>query len=266
MYPAPAGGEGRAPWRSSGPGCTSGRRRATWRSRPCRGASSPSAPAIGALIVGIVLAIMVPRIDATRRRTPPRTPRSGRKVRKESDARITRAQRATLGRGEGAHAGRRRAPAPRLEAAKGKLMRRCEADMYADAKARGASGEIKPVTAPPECERAPGTPTTRRLRRLRLLHADDRDQAQRAQPGRRARLPVPRGRPLRHVHVRVVPTEPIPGEKLVVDAASRRRSSPRPASASRASRREQEPAPPRRTRKPDGLPLRQRTERVTWPR
>jgi hypothetical protein len=35
-------------------------------------------------------------------------------------------------------------------------MEKVKADMYADAKARGASGEIKPVTAPPTCEIAQG--------------------------------------------------------------------------------------------------------------
>ena len=117
--------EGEPVSRSSGPGCTSGRHRATSRSRPCRGASSRIGTGIGA----------ADRRDRARdhgpadrrqqgRRTPPRTPRSGRKVAQGEQRAHHARQRATLGRREGADAGRRRPRPPSVEAAKGKLDRR----------------------------------------------------------------------------------------------------------------------------------------------
>ena len=103
--------------------------------------------------------------------------------------------------------------------------------MYADAQARGASGEIKPVTAPPECERAPGTPTTGDYgvfncfmptteikRSERNLAGTSATRSARSSTTTRSRT---RGA-----------AELIPGEKLVVDAASRRaapRALPAPA-------------------------------------
>ena len=191
---------------------------------PPRGVEIPPVPwrklaigtAIGALIVGIALAIMVPRIDATKTQNAAEEAAFRAKVRKESNARITRAQRATLGEAKALRpaAG---ATGAEVEAAKAELIAAMEADMYAGAQARGASGEIKPVTAPPECERAPGTPTTGDYAVFNCFMPTT--EIKRSDRNLAGNL----GYPFRGVvHYDTFTyawcrSEPIPGEKLVVD-------------------------------------------------
>jgi hypothetical protein len=132
---------------------------------PPRGVEIPPVPwrklaigtGIGALIVGIALAILVPRIDETKDRNAAEEAAFRAQVQREQGARITYAQRATMGEAK-ALAPAAGASASEIEDARAKLREAMEADLYAAAKARGASGEIKPVTGPPTCERAPGTP------------------------------------------------------------------------------------------------------------
>lgn len=134
---------------------------------PPRGVEIPPVPwrklaigtGIGAVIVGIALAIMVPRIDATKDQTATADAAFKAKAQQQSNARIKHAQRASFGEAK-ALAPAAGASASEIEDARGKLRSAVEADMYAEAKARGASGEIKPVTGPPQCVRTPGTPAT----------------------------------------------------------------------------------------------------------
>jgi hypothetical protein len=114
---------------------------------------------IGAVIVGIALAILVPRIDETKTQNAAETAAFKERARKENVARINKSQTARFGDAK-ALAPAAGASAAEVEAAKAQLMDKVVADMYADAKARGKTGEIKPVTAPPTCDRAPGTPTS----------------------------------------------------------------------------------------------------------
>jgi hypothetical protein len=132
---------------------------------PPRGVEIPPVPwrkiaigtGIGAVIVGIALAILVPRIDETKTQNAAEEAAFRAKVQREQSERITRAQRATMGEAK-ALAPAAGASASEIEDARGKLNAAMQADLYADARARGASGEIKPVTGPPQCVRAPGTP------------------------------------------------------------------------------------------------------------
>ena len=215
--------------------------------------------------LGIALAIMVPRIDDHKKQNAAeRRPRSGRKVRQGDNARITRAQARDARRGEGAACRPRARWPPSVEAAKGKLNAAMEADMYAGAKARGASGEIKPVTAPPECERTPGTPDDRRLRRLRLLHVTT--EIPRASATWRApRLPVPRGRRLRDVHVRLVQA---PSRSRARSSCSTPEAAVQlPAACQRPTGLARGRNPGRRGRTDEArMGSATRTERVTWPR
>ena len=114
---------------------------------------------IGAVIVGIALAIMVPRIDDSKTEYAAEYAAFKERVRQENVARINKSQTARFGDAKALlpAAG---ASAAEVEAAKAQLMDKVEADMYADAKARAQTGEIKPVTAPPTCDRAIGTPET----------------------------------------------------------------------------------------------------------
>jgi hypothetical protein len=132
---------------------------------PPRGVDIPPVPwrkvaigfGVGALIVGIALAILVPRIDSTKDRNAAEEAAFQARVQREQGARITKAQRASFGEAKALAPGAG-ASASEIEDARGKLRSAMEAALYADAKSRGASGEIKPVTGPPTCERAPGTP------------------------------------------------------------------------------------------------------------
>ncbi len=132
---------------------------------PPRGVEIPPVPwrklaigtGVGALILGIALAIMVPRIDTNKRQTAAADAAHRAQAQAKSNARITHAQRASFGDAK-ALAPAAGASASEIEDARTKLRAAMEAEMYADAQARGASGEIKRVTGPPTCERAPATP------------------------------------------------------------------------------------------------------------
>ncbi|MDA0183371.1 hypothetical protein OJ997_23880 [Solirubrobacter phytolaccae] len=114
---------------------------------------------VGAVIVGIGLAIMVPRIDSSKDQYAADYAAFKERVRQENVARINKAQAAKTGEGLALRPADG-ASAAEVEAARTQLMDKMQTDMYADAKARSASGEIKQVTAPPTCERAEGTPTS----------------------------------------------------------------------------------------------------------
>jgi len=113
---------------------------------------------IGAVVLGIALAIMVPRIDATKERNAAEYAEFRAKARAAHVARVTHAQRASFGEARELRPKPGASPED-VQAARNTLITLVQDDMYADAKARAAKGEIKPVTAPPVCERTPGSPT-----------------------------------------------------------------------------------------------------------
>lgn len=114
---------------------------------------------IGAVIVGIALAIMIPRIDSNKDKNAAEYAAFKERVRVENVARINKAQAAKTGEAL-ALVPASGASTAEVTSAKAQLMDKVTADMYADAKARGAAGEMKPVTAPPSCEIAQGHPET----------------------------------------------------------------------------------------------------------
>ena len=143
--------------RSSGPGCTSGRRRATSTSRRCRGASSAIGAAVGVLVLGVALAVMIPRIDDRQERA-----RRGRSALDE--ARGVAPNRARMN-----HPRSRDTRRPRAAARRGRLRRRAarraraalddsRPSIFADARARATARREAPGHGPTTCERAPGTP------------------------------------------------------------------------------------------------------------
>src|SRR5690242_17301612 len=113
---------------------------------PPRGVEIPPVPwrklaigtGIGAVIVGIALAIMVPRIDATKTQTAADDAAFRAKARKESNARIAHAQRASLGDAKALlpAAG---ASAAEVATARAALVEHVKGAMYTDAQARGRS-------------------------------------------------------------------------------------------------------------------------------
>lgn len=114
---------------------------------------------VGAVVVGIALAIMIPRIDSSKDQYAADYAAFKEQVRQENVARINKAQAAKTGEALALLPAKDASPAE-VQAANAQLMDKMKADMYADAQARGKAGEIKPVTAPPTCERAQGTPTS----------------------------------------------------------------------------------------------------------
>jgi type II secretory pathway pseudopilin PulG len=114
---------------------------------------------IGAVIVGVALAILVPRIDTSKEESAARKAAEKRAAVAQNRARINRSQ--TPHQGDASSllpaAG---ASAAEVAAAKGQLMERMKADLLADARKRAAAGEMRPVTGAPTCNRTLGTPTS----------------------------------------------------------------------------------------------------------
>lgn len=190
---------------------------------PPRGVEIPPVPwrklaigaAAGAVIIGIALAIMVPRIDANKTQTAAADAAFQAKAQQQSNERITRAQRASFGDAK-AIAPAAGASASELEDARAKLRSAMEAEMFKDAKARGASGEIKPVTGPPVCERTPGTAEAGRFGIFDCFMPTS------AVPATKRNMAGSLGYPFRAVlnydafTYAWCRSEPIPGEKAVV--------------------------------------------------
>jgi hypothetical protein len=111
---------------------------------------------IGAVIVGIALAIMVPRIDTNKRQTAARKAAEKRQAVAQNRARINREQAPHHGAAvallPSAHAS-----AAERAAAKAQLMDHVRADIVADAHARAAAGEMHDVVGTPACTTVPGT-------------------------------------------------------------------------------------------------------------
>lgn len=114
---------------------------------------------IGAVLLGAVLAVTIPRIDEAKERDAAELQARLARAEKANRARITRAQRPMRGDAKALMPPAGASPAER-EAAREGLMHKLKAEMFADARKRAAKGEIRPVKGPTTCERAPGTPTT----------------------------------------------------------------------------------------------------------
>jgi hypothetical protein len=114
---------------------------------------------IGAVIVGIGLAILIPRIDSSKEEYAARKAAEKRAAVAQNRARITKSQ--TPRHGDASSllppAG---ASAAEVAAAKARLMERVKADILADARARAAAGEMRPVNRVASCDPTPGTPTS----------------------------------------------------------------------------------------------------------
>jgi hypothetical protein len=110
-------------------------------------------------ITGIALAIMVPRIDDHKEQTAAANAEYKRKAVEKNRVRINKLQQARHGEAKSLLP-----PAGALAAdravAKQELLAHVQDDMFADAKARAARGEMKMVSVPPKCEHTAGTPTS----------------------------------------------------------------------------------------------------------
>ena len=111
------------------------------------------------VVTGIALAILVPRIDDHKEQTAAANAEYKRAAVEKNRARINKLQQARHGEAKSLlpPAG---ALAAQRATAKQQLLVHIQEDMYEDARARAARGEMKMVTTPPKCEHTPGTPTS----------------------------------------------------------------------------------------------------------
>lgn len=110
----------------------------------------------GAVVLGIALAILIPRIDNGKRTRAATAAAELARAKAANHARIVHEQRAEHG------ADRALAPTPGAgaaaqQAARAQLLRRVEASILADSRARAAAGEMRPVRGPTTCTVTPGT-------------------------------------------------------------------------------------------------------------
>jgi hypothetical protein len=119
--------------------------------------------AVGVLIVGAALALLVPRIQTSKAERAAENRAAAARAEAANRARITRAQRPRHG-DAAALLPAAGATLTEREAAREALLDRLEADMFADARERAAKGEMRPVTGPTTCERAPGSPASGAIR------------------------------------------------------------------------------------------------------
>jgi hypothetical protein len=118
---------------------------------------------LGVLVLGAVLAVTIPRIDETKERDAAALRAERARADAANRARITRAQRPMHGDAKALLPAADASPIER-EAAREGLIDKVEADVFADARSRAARGEMRPVTGPTNCERAPGTPASGDIR------------------------------------------------------------------------------------------------------
>ena len=167
-----------------------------------------------ALITGAALAIMIPRIDETKAANAERARAEKARVLAAHRARVIRNQRPRTGAAAALAPGADSTPEER-EAARASLLDRVEADIFADAKARSARGELRPVIGPTTCERAVATPASGPLGVFDCFVVTTRIEAT------ERNLPGALGYPFRAVldysdfSYRWCKVEQIPGEKLV---------------------------------------------------
>ena len=199
--------------RSSGPGCTSGRRRAT--------STFPPVPVAQARDRHRRRRRRARRRardhdPADRRRqdepAPPRTPPRRRDARAANRARVIKPQQRRTRRGRGAQAGRGRVRRRARRRARRSWSPRSRPRSSPTRASARAAGEMRPVDGPDDLRPHAAARRRRDDRRLRLLHRSRaRSRRRRRNVGGRDRLPVPRGRRLRHVHLHLVQARAVPG-------------------------------------------------------
>jgi hypothetical protein len=113
---------------------------------------------IGAVVLGAVLAVMVPRINEGKE--------SRAAIERAKDARDAARNRARINHVQRPQRGEAAALLPAADAgpaaqvaARAELLEHIEAEIMADARARSAAGEIRDVDGPTTCERTQGRPT-----------------------------------------------------------------------------------------------------------
>jgi type II secretory pathway pseudopilin PulG len=114
---------------------------------------------IGVVILGIALAILVPRINTSKDEYAARKAAEKRAAVAKNKARINRSQTPHQGDASALLPPAGASPAEVADA-KGQLMERMKADLLADARKRAAAGEMRPVTGTPTCSHTVGSPAS----------------------------------------------------------------------------------------------------------
>jgi hypothetical protein len=111
---------------------------------------------VGAVVLGIALAIMVPRIDHGKQARAAADARFEARARAANVARIVHEQRPRHGAAVALRPKPGAAPSQR-QAARAALLKRVEASIMADSRARAKAGEMRAVEGPTTCKVTPGT-------------------------------------------------------------------------------------------------------------
>jgi hypothetical protein len=164
---------------------------------------------------GIALAILIPRIDDHKAQTAAEKRAYKAHAVALNRARITKAQAPRHGDAASLRpaAG---ASAAEVSAAQQQLLARVQDDIYADAQARAKTGEMKPVTTKPTCERTPGTPTTGDIRVYDCFMITTRIPKGEANPGGAIGYPFRAVVDYKSFTYNFCKTEQVPGEMLVL--------------------------------------------------
>jgi hypothetical protein len=114
--------------------------------------------AAGAVVIGIALAILVPRINTGKAERAAALREQERRAEVRNRARINRLQRPHHGDASKLLPAAD-ASAVEQEIARARVLDQVEESIEADAEARSAAGEMRDVTGPTTCEHTPGRPT-----------------------------------------------------------------------------------------------------------
>jgi hypothetical protein len=115
--------------------------------------------AVGAIVLGVALAIMIPRIDAGKSDRAAAAAAEQARAQKANRQRVIKLQQPRTGEFASLKPARD-ASAAEVASARARMVSSVEAAITADARKRAAAGEISKIQGPTTCTRAAGTPAT----------------------------------------------------------------------------------------------------------
>ena len=162
-------------WRSWGPGCGSGRRPATSRSRPCRGAASRSSSPGVVVAIALVVLVIGPAVNSSKQEDADRRAKAEAAAKERRDAIARRDQRARTGGDPSSRPPTR--PPPGTRSSPTSRRRSRPTPTRASPRGPSASRTRRPLRSVPGGTPRGGRPVEAR-RRLRLHGPHPRDQGE----------------------------------------------------------------------------------------
>ena len=181
---------------------------------------------VAVVVIGVALAVMIPRINEGKENRAAAAAAEQARAQKANRERIIRLQQPRTGSVADAQARRRRAARPSAWPRATGSSPSVETAITADAKARGAKGEMSKVQGPTTCELAAGAAVSGEVGVFDCYTVVRKVPKVEDQRRRLDRLPVPRRRALRHLHVRLLPHRAVP-RRAADPGPAHRRPAPR---------------------------------------